>query len=75
MANALHPTVRGHIGVTISNEALVRKTRQERNEYLIALRYKIQSVLEEARLSNDNIISAWYIDLYEYDEDEKQEEK
>ena len=75
MADVLHPVVRGTIAVKFNGEALLRKTREQRNEYLTALRLKIQSILDEARCSCGSLMDGWYIELYEYEKDEKREEK
>ena len=74
MADVLHPVVRGTIAVQFNGEALLRRTREQRNEYLTALRLKIQSILDEARCSCGSLIDGWYVELYEYEEKENGKE-
>ena len=69
MANVLNPTVCGRIGIGFGAEALLHKTREERNEYLAAIREKISVILEEFRCSSD-MINHWFIELYEHEENE-----
>ena len=68
MANALKPTECGTIGITFSAYALVRKTKEERDEYLKMIRHKIGLVLDEFR-NQSNMMDGWFIDLHETPDD------
>ena len=67
MANILDPTVSGKIQIDFSCNALLHKTREERNKFLTALREKIGSMLDEFRAEGD-MIEGWYIELFEKEE-------
>ena len=65
MASALNPWVHGKLSIQFNGEALNRKSRKERNEYLTALRHRIAGMLEEERCAPYSLISGWSIELIE----------
>ena len=71
MAGILNKMVIGRIGVNFSSEAIIRKSKKERNEYLATLKDELSQVLEKFRCSS-NIIDAWFVELYEHEETKEQ---